>query len=229
MSLLSPAQVPAFVKFREAHHAIARMFAKGHTVSKVAHETGYSRRRLYMLLDDPTFQELVVHYNNEEEADHDLYGRLQVSARNLAEMLLLERLQASTEEDGEPMSAMALNKISQDRADRTGYSKHTKQTVEHSFSDQLERAIARSNAAKLIDHVPPKLEAQPSTGAVPSPDGPMPVVAELHHSPTLGVVVSGAGASLPPPEARSNVPPSSSAPPPPQRVSLTRVLQKRKF
>ena len=36
---------PAFVRFRESHHAIARMFAAGWTISKVFPRDGYTRRR----------------------------------------------------------------------------------------------------------------------------------------------------------------------------------------
>lgn len=197
---LSPAGVPAFVRFRESHHAIARMFAKGLTVSKVSHETGYSRRRLHILLADPTFQELVVSYNAEEEQEAEHYGQLQISARNLAEMLLVERLQAATEEDGEPVSISILNKISQDRADRTGYSKHNVVRHELGFSEQLERAIARSANAKVINHEPKQIEARPSAVPIPSPDRPQTAVAE------------------------PRLPPAPSTSPGP---SIARVLQKR--
>lgn len=156
---------PDYLRFRESHHAVARWFALGLTISEVARKTGYSRRRLHILLGDPSFQELIVSYHkdidNNAQKDIDSFDELQTQARNLAESLLVERLLTSLEDGADPLPLSMLNKISQDRADRTGYSKHTRQTIEIGFADALDRAIERSNSVRLIN-----VEARPVAPSV---------------------------------------------------------------
>lgn len=169
--------VPVFVRFRESHHAIARWFAQGCTVSKVCDLTGYSRRRLHLLLSDPTFQELVVNYHNEldDEVRKDLDVYRDLSTKNMirAELIVQDKL----DDEEEPMSAALANKISQDRADRLGYGKNSTVKHEHTFADALDRAIERSNKARVIEHKPSEVRSLPTAEQEP-PASTQPSVAE---------------------------------------------------
>src|SRR5215472_15544802 len=49
-------------RFRFTHHTVAMMFAAGMTTQEIARRTGYTSRRLNLLWNDPTFQELIEHY-----------------------------------------------------------------------------------------------------------------------------------------------------------------------
>lgn len=157
----SSVSAPAYLRFRESHHAIARWFAQGLTISKVADNTGYSRRRLHILLADPTFQELVASYHADLDAevrkDLDIYRDLSTKNMIRAELVVQDHLD---DEENPPSLTMA-NKISQDRADRLGYGKNSTIKHEHTFADALDRAIERSARAKVINHIPKQIEAQP--------------------------------------------------------------------
>lgn len=161
---------PAYLRFRESHHAVARWFAMGCTISKVCDLTGYSRRRLQILLFDPAFKNLISDYKNNHDPewrqDIDTYDRLQRHNMIQAEMQISERLEAA-DEGGDPLPVAILDRISQSRADRTGYSKHSKHTIEHSFAERLDAAIERSNKARLI-------EAQPLANRQESPPATKP-------------------------------------------------------
>lgn len=163
----------SFARFRESHHAVAREFAKGLTLSEVCRSTGYTRRRLKILLDDPTFQELItsyaVEFGNAVRQDFDAYDDLQRKNMLLAEQQITDRLDGALDEDGDPIPLHILDRISQSRADRTGYSKHSTVKHEHSFADALDKAIERSNKARVIDHVPAQIEARPLPDATHQP------------------------------------------------------------
>lgn len=160
---------PAFVRFRESHHAIARMFAAGWTISKVSHETGYTRRRLHILLSDPSFQELIVQKAKtlEEKIDDGMdhffevhYGNTMMAARRLNERL------AELEEADEHLPVRDYVAIIKDGADRFGYgAKSTRVNINVDFASALDRAIERSSTIKTIEaHSGPTLSVgQPPT------------------------------------------------------------------
>lgn len=145
-------------QFRESHHAVAMMYAAGMTDSMVRQRTGYSIRRLTLLKGTPAFRELVAHYHNKVrdkfEENADTYLGLGIPNMIKAERQIADRLDAADDPDAEPIPLLTLNRISQDRADRFGYSKHSTMRVEHSFGDRLDSALARSDKAKLIDAKP---------------------------------------------------------------------------
>lgn len=149
---------PTYVRFRESHHAIARMFAAGWTISKVAHETGFTRRRLHILLGDPLFQELVVEKSKtlEERIDEGMdhfyeihYGNTMMAARRLNERL------AELEEQNEHLSVRDYLAIVKDGADRFGYGvKSTRININADFAASLDRAIERADKVKVIEAQP---------------------------------------------------------------------------
>jgi hypothetical protein len=147
---------PTFLRFRESHHAVAKMFASGMTISKVAHSTGYTRRRLHLLLSDPSFQELIIEYAKsvEDKIDEasDTYAELAIANMLRAEAQIQERLDAAEAED-ETLPMRELLAIAKDRADRFGYGpKSTRVNVNVDFATQLDRAIERTS--KVIEARP---------------------------------------------------------------------------
>lgn len=176
-----PEELSIVERFREHHHAIAAMVAAGMTPAKIREQTGVSMRRLTLYLGDPSFNELVaIKAKRRDEIvakNEDAYLDLGMSNMILAESQIAERLDKAMDPEGEPVSLALLDKISQGRADRFGYSKHSTIRHEHDFSAALEGAIRRSGkgeamktieakATQVLPQVPPLPEPQE---AVPQP------------------------------------------------------------
>jgi hypothetical protein len=144
-------------QYRESHHRIAQLVAAGCTPSMIRSQTGVNNRRLELLCADPTFQELIAGYTKRVvmkiELAQDAYLDTAVSNMLRAEQQIADHLDQS-EESGELLPVNTLDKISQGRADRFGYSKHTKVEHTHDFASMLDKAIARSGKAKVIEHQP---------------------------------------------------------------------------
>ena len=160
--------------FRESHHAVARMLAIGMSLSMIRQRTGRSARSISLLLADPSFQELIAIYS--ERVDEkweevtDRYLDLGISNMIRAESLIADKLEADDE-----VPITVLDKISQGRADRFGYSKNSTLRVEHDFASALDKAISRSDKARVIEHQPPQGEGQLRTQPQPAlerPKGP---------------------------------------------------------
>jgi hypothetical protein len=132
---------------------VARLFAMGLWPGEVATETGYSLGRVSTLGGDPAFQELIAHYRgmvNEAFADRqDEYFQTISANRTIAARLINDKLADVEPED---VSFRELVLIHSDAADRTGYPKRTVAlNVNADFASLMDRAIARSNSAKLIE------------------------------------------------------------------------------
>jgi hypothetical protein len=141
---------PSYLRFRDSHHAIAAMFAAGWTISKVSNETGFSRRRLHIMLADPAYQDLIAekakkHEDKIDEAT-DQFQELHFGSTLLAARALNERLQDNADE----MPVRELLAVVKDGADRFGYSAKTvRLNVNADFAVRLDQAIDRS--AKVIE------------------------------------------------------------------------------
>ncbi len=163
-------------QFRESHHAVARMFASGMTPSMIRQRSGYSLRRLSLLWNDPTFQELIKIYAKRVgeawDRNMDTYLDLGVSNMIRAEALVAEAL----DNDDDPPPLLALDRISQGRADRFGYGKHN--TVEHKFdfATLLDKAIARSGKAVEVKQIEGRASIPPEK-ALPDLQGAQPIQA----------------------------------------------------
>ena len=169
-------------RFRESHHAVAKMFASGMPPDQIRQRTGYSTRRLTLLFGDPSFQELIAVYAQrvDERWNANLDTFLDLGMGNMirAEAQIAEHLDKS-EDTGELLPLGALDRISQGRADRFGYSKHAIVEHKHDFAAMLDKAIARSGKAEVMKQiegrateVPPKvstLPAPPEVQPEPSP------------------------------------------------------------
>ncbi len=150
-----PEQAQGIVaQYRESHHRIAQLVAVGCTPSMIRAQTGVTARRLELLCADPTFRELIAGYTKRRtmkvELAADSYQDTSIANMLRAEQMIEDHLDQA-EESGELIPLAQLDKISQGRADRFGYSKHTKVEHTHDFSAMLDKAIARSGKAKLIE------------------------------------------------------------------------------
>lgn len=169
-------------RFRESHHALARMLAAGMTQALITQRTGYSRRRITILLGDPSFNELIAVYTKriEEKWDENLDAYLDLGMANMirAESQIAEHLDKS-EDTGELLPVGVLDRISQGRADRFGYSKHSVIHNTHDFASALDRAIARSGKAE-----PKQIEARAEPAALNQPQ-PLLTSPEREEAPPL--------------------------------------------
>lgn len=173
---------PVILQFRDAHHTVAKLFAAGMHPSMISRKTGYSQRRLNLLYRDRAFQELIATYSERiqenlvEEIDE--YMELGVGNMLQAERQIREKLE-SAEISGETLPTRELIAIASDRADRFGYSKHSRVSVDHSFANALDQAIQRSGKADAIRALNAKqIEGQvvssPKAADLPGPSVPLP-------------------------------------------------------
>lgn len=111
-------------KLRSRHHALAKAIAMGKSPGDAAILTGYSASRVSILLDDPTFQELLGFYRRiQDEAFKDMHEQLAALGTDAVEELH-ERLEANPEDFSNTMLLEIVTKT----ADRTGYGPQTKTT-----------------------------------------------------------------------------------------------------
>lgn len=155
---MQPSQELSIIeRFRAQHHAVARMFASGMTPSMIRQRTGLSNRRLALLYEDPSFQELIAVYAQRVEekwdASLDTYLDLGMSNMILSESMIAERLEEAQNVGAEPIPLAMLDKISQGRADRFGYGRNATVEHKHDFSSMLDRAIERSGKAKEVKQI----------------------------------------------------------------------------
>ncbi len=150
-------------QYREHHHRIAQMVAAGCTPNMIRVQTGVSTHRLTLYLSDPSFIELIAGYAKRQtvkiELAADSYHETALANMLRAEQQIADHLDAS-EETGELLPISQLDRISQGRADRFGYSKHSVVKHEHDFAAALDKAIARSG--KVIEHQPNEARQAPT-------------------------------------------------------------------
>lgn len=153
-------------RYRDSHHQIAEMFALGMTPSMIRRQTGISMHRLSLYAGDPAFNELIAQKQSrlaeKTEAAADAYLDAAIANMLRAERQIMDHLDEA-EEKGELLPVNILDKISQGRADRFGYSKHSTMKVEHDFATALDRAIARSGKGETIEG---RVEAAGATPAL---------------------------------------------------------------
>ena len=216
---------PLIERFREHHHAIASMVAAGLTPAMIRRQTGISLHRLTLYMADPTFNELIAQKAKvvAEKFDENIDQYLDLGMGNMirSEALIAERLN-----EDEPIPLLTLDRISQGRADRFGYSKHSTMRVEHDFATMLDKAIARSGKGELKQIESSVTGERLSNGRMPS----MLESAQAHASVTDTIEAQAEPAvlnqpALPPPPERAKAP---HRPQPPAR-SFVAVLKKRKI
>jgi len=146
---------PIIERWRAAHHGVAELFAAGLSIQEVSKRTGFTSRRLILLLDDPTFCELIEHYRKPyiEKVQNAIGDAVEMMGNAHLSSLrqICDRLEEADEEGGEPIPLPYLIKIHSEMADRIGYSKHTIKTVLNvDFATALDRAIQRSGKAQEL-------------------------------------------------------------------------------
>lgn len=137
------------------------MVASGMTPSMIRQRTGVSQRRLTLFLGDPSFNELISIYAKKigEAWDRNIDAYLDLGISNMlkAEAQIADHFEAA-EDSNELLPLKILDTISQGRADRFGYSKHTIHHHEHDFAAALDKAIARSGKGAEIRQIEGRAE-----------------------------------------------------------------------
>jgi len=144
-------KAPPLKRISERHHALARNLAAGMSKTDAAFITGYDVSRISILLDDPTFGELIQFYRADVDRTYsDLHQRLAGLAVDAADVL-----SARLEETPEEVSIGQLIEITKMGADRTGHGPSSTQQVNVNvgIAAKLEEARKRI-AARTIDLKP---------------------------------------------------------------------------
>jgi hypothetical protein len=152
---LERAQLPAFQKFRDSYHAVARLVALGLRDIEVAQRSGYGVGRIHQLKADPTFQTVVDAYRNSDDerykAAWDEQNLVLMETLSIAARMQLDQLRQAQEND-DHVPYKDLNSIIGNMADRTGYGKVVTKKVTLDLADRLAQALAAS--AKVISSRP---------------------------------------------------------------------------
>jgi len=159
--------VPAVQKLRDSHHRLARCIASGMNYTSAGHQAGYSQNRVALLMQDPSFKDLVEVYRKANLEVFSEYTDIAMSNLLRGERLVEDALEAAGDRE-EPLTLGELRPVLDlisDRADRLGYPKHAVgHSVNHDLAARLEAGRRR---AKLID--------APSEGGLPLASGEEPV------------------------------------------------------
>lgn len=139
-------------RISERHHALARALASGTPSGEAAIVVGLTPSRVSILLDDPSFKELVAFYRTKVEAQY--IGMHEVLA-GLSKDAALE-LQRRLEEEPDDLTVNALVEITKMGSDRTGFGPKSTQDVNVNvgLSARLQEARERVAARRMIDITP---------------------------------------------------------------------------
>lgn len=123
------------------HHALARALASGMRPGIAAATYGYCLSRVSILQSDPSFQELLAHYQS--EASHD-FARVQERMTGIA-VDALDEIDKRLTENPQQISTPVLAKLIELTADRTGHGKknETDVNINIGFADRLRSARER--------------------------------------------------------------------------------------
>lgn len=152
---------------RARHHMAARLFAAGLSVHDVSLQTGYTTSRLYVLKGDPTFRDLIAHYQAcEHERFEDVQERMKLLGLAAADEIL-DRLETAPE----TISTETLRSLVATMLDRAGHGPVQKQqsiTVHMSRDElmQLKGAVDARTAATTEISKRAARSADPSGAAV---------------------------------------------------------------
>lgn len=147
-------------RLRDRHHFLARCLANGMSNTEASAVTGYDPSRISILIKDPTFKELVSHYQVVKDS---FRAEFQDRAELLA-LTAMNELQERLEDDPESMSAPTLLEVMKTTADRTGHAPTVKTLNVNVNADLGSRLNAAR--ARLADRTRPE-----GTAGLPSPTG----------------------------------------------------------
>jgi len=197
---LPRAKTDVVARFRDSHHQIARMFASGMRVQEVWQRSGYSYTRISVMHTDPAFQELIASYRDKVDAAFlagiDDYFEVLTSNKLKAERMIADKLDEAFD-NNETLPVKDLIAIGRDAADRTGHGKHNTTTnVNVDFASALEKAIKRSDGAKVINVAATAADRSVGPSLPRSLPSPSPQTVDVvPPSSTVGVAVQQAPAS----------------------------------
>lgn len=151
-------------KVRAVHHQAARLVATGMPPQQVSLAVGWAPSRVYLLKDDPAFQELVAFYMKQEsELSIDVRSRM-LSLGLDAVSELHDRL----EDDPESMSNKTLLEIATMALDRSGHqpgrSASGSSALDSSDIKTIKEAAASRERGRVFEYVPQ--DSRPPVGAV---------------------------------------------------------------
>lgn len=132
---------------RERHHALARCLGTGMSRADASASTGYSVSRISILMDDPTFKELIAHYEKVAEAQyagfHDRASQVAITALDV----IAERL----EDEPENIPTGQALEIAKTLGDRTGHAPINR-TQSTSVSVQMSGNLAAARERLRLLH-----------------------------------------------------------------------------
>src|SRR6266702_225443 len=151
-------------RYRDTHHMLARLCARGLKPREIARRAGYTVSRVYQFRNDPAFLELIEYYRScvdqtwrEEATD---YYASSVKLRDMNQRMLLEEYE-ELDERGERPPIRTMLAVNADYADRTGFGKRqTNVNINVDFAAQLDRAIKRSQGSSNVIEFGPRPAAQ---------------------------------------------------------------------
>lgn len=134
------------------HHKVAQLLAAGRSNEEVAIVTGLVPSTISILKGDPTFRELMRHYELEQLDAYEGFQERMVALSIDA----LEELRRRIEEEPEQFEADELNSIIKMAADRTGHAPRRveEKNVTFRFGDRLEQARQRVIEHEMKDVTP---------------------------------------------------------------------------
>jgi hypothetical protein len=144
---------PTIARLRDYHHAVARMLAGGMSANHCAALLGTDPRRIKLLLQSPTFQELLAFYRERaDEVVSNLDARLRLFKLDVL-ALIHERL--LDPDQAAKISESSLMKMLTDVMDRTGQGTATSVAVQHSVltDGELARIKTISGSAETVQVV----------------------------------------------------------------------------
>lgn len=106
---------PTVQKLRDTHHALARLMASGESQVNAALITGRTKEGVWILMQDPTFLELVEYYRSNKEQAYEVVHQELANLGKAAVHELQERL----EEAPESFSNGEMRKLAEFALDRT--------------------------------------------------------------------------------------------------------------
>lgn len=137
-------KAPVLKRLSDRHHALARHLAQGTPPGEAAIICGYDNSRVSILLDDPTFKELMEFYRSDLDRTYrGLHEKLFSLSMDAAD-LLDEKLQ--DEEERKKISIGQALEIVKMGADRTGYgpqATNTNVNVNVDLANRLQAARER--------------------------------------------------------------------------------------
>lgn len=140
-------QAPKIQRLRDRHHALAKCLAEGMSNAEAAAVTGYDPSRISILKGDASFQELVAHYRQVEDA---LLAEFTQRATILT-LTAMDNLQEAAEA-GELTVGQSLE-IAKTFADRTGHAplQRVQQTnINVDLGGRLQAARSRLESARRL-------------------------------------------------------------------------------